>query len=231
MTDSPSTGAQALYEQALKDFGQDRTYDAQEKLQRVLQMDPAHEDAHEALAILLYNAKQYQAAIEILKKWAALNPQSLMAHTNLSRCYVAIDMIAEAEREQDIARQISYRQQLKDKKESMPVVDYEERIERYKQIIELDPADVLGYFSLGKAYFESGRKEEAAETFRKAVQVNEMHSSSYMYLGNALEDLGRGKEALEVYKKGIEVADLLGDMIPGKKMQARLRGLARTDED
>lgn len=223
--------AQTLYLEALDDFKHEKTFDAQEKLKKVLELDPKHEDAYEALAVLLYNAKQYQPAIEVLKQWVALNPQSMMAHTNLSRCYVAIDHIAEAEREQAIAQEISYKAQLKDKKQSMPVVDYEEKIARYKQIIELDPADVLGYFSLGKTYFESGDKTSAKSIFEQAIKVNEMHSSSYMYLGYALEDLGEHKEAVKIYNKGIEVARMLGDMMPEKKMEARLRGLNRSAEE
>src|SRR5690349_2045125 len=126
-----------------------------------------------------------------------------MAHTNLSRCYVAKGMIAEAEHEQAEARRLTWKAELKSKKAVMPKADYDAQIERYKKIIEFDPADVLGYFSLGTVYLECGRKREALDTFEKAVQVDPKHTASYLGLGQALESLGDVEKAKKIYRQGI----------------------------
>ncbi len=216
-----------LYKDALEDFAHDQTYDATEKLKKVIELDPRHEDAYEALSVIYYNSKRYDEAITTLKKWVSVNPHVMMAHTNLSRCYVAKDMIAEAEREQAIAQEIAWKLELKDKKQSLPVIDYEAKIEQYQEIIKLDPKDVLGYFSLGKTYLDKKDYANGVKIFQQAIEVNPMHSSSYMYLGNGLEELGQKDAAIAIYEKGIEVSRMLGDMMPEKKMEARLRGLKR----
>lgn len=216
---------QALYHQALADYRENRSAEAAEKLRQVLSHTPQFEDAYEALAVILYAEKKYDEAAELIKKWIVMNHDSVMAHTNLSRCYAAKGMILEAEHEQAEARRLTWKAELQAKKQEMPKVDYAEKIERYKQVIELDPADVLGYFSLGNVYLECGKKREALETFAKAVEVDPGHSSSYFGYGQALEALGDCRKAKEIYARGIKAAEEKGDMMTQKKMESRVKAL------
>lgn len=215
-----------LYDSALRDHKTGKSGEAIEKLSLLLRDHPKFEDAYEALSVVLYQQKKYDEAIGLLKKWLAVNPQAMMAYTNLSRCYVAKEMIAEAEQAQAEARKLSWKMDLKAKKRDIPSIDYEEQIQRFKKVIELDPTDVLGYFSLGTAYAVAGKKREAMDTFRKAVEVDPQHSSSYYGLGMALESLGDLKQACEIYQKGILAADAHGDIMTQRKMESRLRNLA-----
>ncbi len=215
-----------LYNQALADYKKSDFDNAAEKLRQILEQNPKFEDAHEALSVILYNQKRYDEAIVILKKWAAVNPDALMAHTNLSRCYVAKGMILEAEQEQSEARRLTWKAELKGKKGELPKVDYEEQIARFKKVIDFDPADVLGYFSLGNVYLDAGKKREALETFTKAVEVDPAHSASYYGLGLALESLDDLRKAREVCESGIRAAAGRGDMMTQKKMESRIRALA-----
>ncbi len=212
-----------LYNQALEDYRQKRFDDAADKLRHVLAIDASFEDAYEALSVILYNQKKFDSAVTLIKKWVVLNQNSIMARTNLSRCYAAKGMIAEAEHEQAEARRLSWKADLKSKQSGQPKVNYDAQIARFKKIIELDPADVLGYFSLGTAYLDSGRKREAKDTFEKAVEVDPKHSSSYLGLGLALEGLGDKAKAKDVYRKGMMVADQAGDLMPLRKMESRLK--------
>jgi tetratricopeptide (TPR) repeat protein len=213
-----------LYHEALTDYRENRLEEAAQKLGRIIEESP-FEDAYEALSVILYNQKKYDPAIALIRKWIAANPDSIMAHTNLSRCYVAKGMILEAEHEQAEARRLTWKADLKAKKKEMPKIDYEEQIGRFKEVIELDPADVLGYFSLGNAYLDSGRKREAMETFEKAVEVDPSHSSSYLGFGMSLEALGDFEKAKKIYGRGIKAAEARGDMMTQKKMESRLRAL------
>ncbi len=214
-----------LYDEALKDFKDSNLLAAANKLQQVLDQNPRFEDAYEALSVVLYNQKQYDDAIGILKKWLSVHPDAIMAHTNLSRCYVAKGMIMEAEQAQAEARRLSWKAELKAKKMEMPQVDYQEQIERFKKVIDLDPADVLGYFSLGNVYLDAGKKREAMETFEKAVEVDTKHSASYLGWGMALEGLNDFKKAREIYQRGMKVADERGDIMTQRKMESRIREL------
>ncbi len=212
-----------LYNEALADFRHNQLDLAVQKLSQVLALDPSFDDAYEALSVILYNQKKYDEAAALLKKWMSLNPDSIMAHTNLSRCYVAKGMILEAEKEQAEARRLTWKAELKAKKQQMPAINYEEQIERFKQVIALDPKDVLGYFSLATAYLDSGNARDAADIFEKAIEVDPKHSSSYLGFGLALEQVSDREKAKQIYAKGIRIADELGDMIPLRKMESRLR--------
>jgi len=222
VTNSPESGTSAFFA-ALDAYREGRIDEALEKLNALIKELPAFDDAYEALSVILYNEKRYDESIDVLKRWIVSNPNTIMAHTNLSRCYVAKGMILEAEHEQAEARKLTWKAELKEKKLAMPKVDYEEKITRYKQIIELDPADVLGYFSLGTVYLDAGRKREAMDTFEKAISVNSNHTASYDGLGQALEALGDLEKAADIYKRGIKIADTQGDMMPQKRMESRLR--------
>jgi len=215
-----------LYQEALGLFKEQKFPQAVQKLESLLQNDPAFEDAYEALAILYSKVNRLDDAIETAKKWIRLNPQSKMAHTNLSRFYVAKGMIAEAEHEQGEARRLGWIEELKEKKMKMPKVDPQEKIERFRKVIALDPNDVLGYYSLGDAYLENGMNREAAEILAKGLEVDPRHSSSYLGLGTAYQALGEKEKAVEIFKKGIAVAEERGDVMTQKKMEGRLRQLS-----
>lgn len=214
-----------LYHQALSDYRHHHFDEAILKLKQALELNPSSEDALEALSVIYHNQKRYDEAIAIIQKWIALNPNSIMSHTNMSRCYMAKGMILEAEREQNEARRLTWKEELKTKKMEMPKVNFDEQIERYKKVIDFDPKDVLGYFTLGSVYLEAGRKREAMETFEKAVEVDPTHSSSYLGYGMALEGLLDVNKAKEIYLRGIKVAETRGDLMTQKKMESRLRAL------
>jgi tetratricopeptide (TPR) repeat protein len=220
-----SSAAERLYREGLDDFRAGNLAAAEDKLKAAVALDPRFEDAREAHAVILFNQKRYDEAVGLIKAWILLNPDSVMARVNLSRCYAAKGMIMEAEHEQAEARRLTWKADLKSKKTSQPRADPGERIARYKEVIQLDPADVLGYYSLGSVYLEAGMKREALDTFERAVAVDPAHSASYLGLGQALEGLGDTEGARKAYTRGIETARKTGDMMPQKKMESRLRAL------
>jgi len=228
--------AKQLYDTALQKFKTEAVDEAISLLHESIRADTNFHDAYEALGLLYFRKKQFDEAIDIMHELVCLDPDNIMAHTNLSRFYVAKGLIEEAEKEQAEARRLSWKAELREKKEKGEAVPEaqneeaitrarEEKIGRYRQVIELDPNDVLGYFSLGSTYLDGKMYGPARETFEKAVQVNPKHTPSYLGWGQALEALGRTQDAIEVYKKGIPVGDKNGDIIPMKKMETRLAKL------
>src|SRR3989338_7081510 len=143
-----------------------------------------------------------------MKRLAKVSPNHVMAHVNLSRFYVQKGMILEAEQEQGEARRLSWKSELKAQKTGEKTKtaspeeeaeerkkEIEDRIERYRKVIALDPADVLGYFSLGSALLDAKRLDEARAAFEKAVSVDPNHSPSFFNLGLSLESLGQKEKA------------------------------------
>ena len=228
-----------LYQEAISLSQTGKLESAITKLEESTRLNPKSPDALEVLGVLYSKVNRLDEAIEMMKRLSQVLPNHIMAHTNLSRFYVQKGMILEAEQEQAEARRLSWKAELKEQKLAgaktqspeeearEQTKDIENRIERYKKVIALDPKDVLGYFSLGSTYLDVKRLEDAKLTFEKAIEVDPKHSPSYFSLGLALESLGRKEEAVKIYQKGIPVAESRGDMIPLKKMEARLEMLTK----
>lgn len=223
-----------LYHEALHINQSGNITQAIEMLERAVKLDPKYADGLEALGVLYEKANRLENAIETMKELSRVNPNHVMAHANLSRFYVQKGLILEAEQEQAEARRLSWKAELQvyknqmsssanpEEEERKRLQEIESRMTRYRKAIELDPNDVLGYFSLGSVLLEAKRLAEALEAFRKAVTVNPEHSPSFFNLGLTLESLGNKEEAIQIYEQGMKVAEKRGDMIPLKKMTARL---------
>lgn len=231
--------AERLYHDSLVLFRSGNLNQAIAKLEQSLAIDPKFPDALETLGVLYSKASRFDDAIELMNRLVKVAPNHIMAHTNLSRFYVQKGMILEAEHEQAEARRLAWKAELQAQKaaglaakEKTPEEEASERrkeiqdrIERYQKVIQLDPHDVLGYFSLGTAYLDAKHLEDAHRMFEQAIVIDPDHSPSYFNLGLVLESLVKKSEAVKVYEKGIQVADSRGDMIPLRKMEARLKML------
>jgi Fe-S cluster biosynthesis and repair protein YggX/DNA-binding SARP family transcriptional activator len=101
----------------------------------------------------------------------------------------------------------------------------DERIERFRKMTEADPDNELGHFSLGKAYLDAGRHEEAVASFRRVLELSQEFSKTYALLGECLVALGRRDEAIETLRKGYVLAHERGDVMPRNEMGVLLREL------
>ena len=237
-----SNSVHQLYQQAMLAFCEKQTAQAIAHLEQALQLDPSYPDALESLGVLYANVGRLEEAIQMMKRLAQADPDSIMAHTNLSRFYQQKGWIDEAEAEQAEARRLSWKAELKSKKDQTaddvgarhapPLRSPEEelrqierRIQTAQKAIAFDPKDVLGYFSLGAVYLDAKRYIEAVDILKQAITVDPKHSPSYASLGQALEMCGQKEETKQTYETGIKVATEKGDIIPLKRMESRLKKL------
>ena len=186
--------AERLYEESLSLFRSGNLPAAISKLEQAIALNPQFPDVLESLGVFYSKADRLDEAIEMMKRLARASPNHIMAHANLSRFYAQKGMILEAEQEQAEARRLSWKAELKTEKAVGKAgrspeeetkereQEFQNRIERYRKVIELDPNDVLGYFSLGTAYLDAKRLKEAREAFQKAIVANRSHSPSYFSL-------------------------------------------------
>ncbi len=105
-------------------------------------------------------------------------------------------------------------------------MDQDRRIQQFKQMAEADPNNELGHFSLGKAYVDAGRVEDAIAPLSRALQLNPALSKVYQLLGHAYDRLGKRPQAVETMTRGVTVADEQGDRMPRDAMADALRGWA-----
>jgi tetratricopeptide (TPR) repeat protein len=169
----------------------------------------------------------------MMEKVLALQPDHVLAHTNLSVFYMKLGDKEKAEDEKAKATLAAFSQRAKAaglvfdieaerrKKEQATL----EKIAMFQEALKFSPDDPLGNFGLGSAYMELKRYAEAIAPLERVIKGQPKHSVAYLSLGKAWEGLQDAQRAEAVYQKGIEVAAAKGDLMPLKEMQARLTGL------
>jgi tetratricopeptide (TPR) repeat protein len=229
----PLERARTLYERALEDYASDRTEAAISNLRESLLLNPTFADAYEVLGVILSKHGDLDEAIRLMKRLADLQPDSVMAHTNLSVFYMEQGNKEAAEEEKAISMSITMeklaremrQQQEQQEQQKRKIEDAKERIEMFKQVLAIDPEDQLANYGMGNLLVDIDEFTDAVPHLRKAVELKPTHTAAYLALGKALEGAKQSTEASEVYKRGIEIAAQRGDMTPLKEMRSRLDAL------
>jgi Fe-S cluster biosynthesis and repair protein YggX len=101
----------------------------------------------------------------------------------------------------------------------------QQRISQWEKMTSEDPDNAMGWFSLGNAYKEADRDEDAARALRKAIELDPGYSRAYQILAQVLIRRGANDQAAEVLTRGYEVAAERGDVMPQKAMGSLLQKL------
>ena len=105
------------------------------------------------------------------------------------------------------------------------MADVDTRIEQFKKMAGDDPNNELGHFSLGRAYLEAGRYDEAAASLERVISLNKNLSRAYHLLASTLLKQGKREAAVERLTQGVQVAHARGDMMPKNEMTKMLQEL------
>src|SRR5258705_2096385 len=101
----------------------------------------------------------------------------------------------------------------------------QDRIEEFKEVVEIMPDDPVVRFGLAGAYLDAGQAESAVVEYGEAIRLKPDYSAAHRGLGRALERAGRREEAGAAYRKGLEVAARTGDLQTKKEIEVFLRRL------
>lgn len=225
--------ARAIYDKALFEFTAGSELKAIDQLREVLRLDPLFSDAYEALGVALSRHDQLDEAIKFMKQLKRLEPESVMAHANLSVFYMQKGDKDAAEEEKAQAMSIRMAQAAKDytaqqtqeanlKKRKEEAA---QRMDMFRQVLGIDPDDFLANAGMGSAYVDLERFDEAIPFLQKALTARKNHTVAYVSLAQAFEKLKQFDKAIETYQQGIAVAAQKGDITPMKDMQAQLQRL------
>ena len=235
-TRSREAYAEHLYHEALERFEADAD-DVDDSaiglLDDALHLAPEFEDAYEALGVILHRHGQVDEAITWMKRLAAMNPNCVMAHTNLSVFYVAKGMIQEAEDEKALAEQLEFQREMDAKQAATHAkaererikAEANERIGMFLEVLEIDPEDPIATMGLGTAYMQLEQYPDAIPHLETATRVQADYSAAYLNLGKCLEFTGDTTRASDAYQQGIEAAGRKGDLMPMREMERRLKAL------
>jgi predicted Zn-dependent protease len=103
----------------------------------------------------------------------------------------------------------------------------QDRIEEFKEVVEIMPDDPVVRFGLAGAYLDAGQADAAVGEYEEAIRLKPDYSAAHRGLGRALERAGRIAEAKAAYAKGLEVATGAGDLQTRKEIEVFLRRLEK----
>ncbi|HET6163674.1 MAG TPA: tetratricopeptide repeat protein [Planctomycetota bacterium] len=260
-----------LYRQGLKLHRAKDYAGAVALLERAVAADGQMADAWEALGVLYDKLNRLDDAITATERFAALRPDEVMAHTNLSRFFQKKGMKERAEEEQGKARLIGWKQELAQgggkehelaqsapppgAAEAAPQLvsmigglggssaptaagalkagataplaadgaALQKKIEQFEKLVAHNAADTLSRFTLGRAYLEAGRADDAARVLEETLALKPDFTAAYVLLGEAYEKAGKLARALKTWNKGVEIAQQKGDLHPRNQMQEHLK--------
>lgn len=102
-----------------------------------------------------------------------------------------------------------------------------DRIAQFENMAEADPDNDMAHFSLGSAYLQAERPDEAARSLLRCIELNPEMSKAYQLAGEALISAGREDEATRTLERGFEIAAAKGDRMPQNAIAELLRRIGR----
>ncbi len=229
-----SKRADELHEHASRAFASDREAEAIRLLERAVAVCPDHADAYESLGVILGRRGDYGRAIELMHHLLAVDPGSVMAHTNLSLYYNHLGRIEDAERERDLAARAELEQrrrrrqetEAEDSEHQRRAADRRRREEMFSRVLEIDPEDPLALLGLGELRLEEERFSDAVEHLERSLEADPNASAAHLALGRAREGLGEPGRAADAYRRGLDVATRRGDLMTARRIHERLAEIA-----
>ena len=223
--------AQDALHRGLRAYSEGNEEDAVQALREAVQLDDTLVDAFEALGVILGRQEQVDEAMAMMHKVLELDPDHVLAHTNLSIYWLKKGDKDKAEEEKAKATVAGMRKKAKEAGFTLP--DPEElrrqqeaklleRVAMFEEALKFSPDDPLGNFGLGSALVELKRYADAIAPLEKTIAAQPKHTVAYLSLGKAFQETGQLERAREIFEKGIEVASARGDLMPLQDMQKRL---------
>ena len=222
--------AMDLYHQAVEVFSESNNSNditVEKLLRKAILKNPNMADAYEALGVVLSRQERYDEAIELMKQLKQINPEEVMAYSNLSLYYMKKGMIQEAEDEKAAATAAGFKKAAKERKERIEeenLLKKQEseayrKIDMFKQVLEIDQEDLIANFGMGKALIDTARPQEAIAYLEKCLAVKKDYSAAYLQLGIACMKSGYTDKARIIFKDGVNCALSNGDLMPKNEME------------
>jgi tetratricopeptide (TPR) repeat protein len=229
---------------AMSHFVENRTEEALQVLNQLLENYPDFLEAYETKGVLLSRLARYDEAIATMHQLLAKNDKHVMAYTNLSIFWLKLNDKDQAEHYKAKATSVAMGLKMAEamaKKAALQQIagatatastpnteaeqlalhkqKLEEKITLFQHALQFAPTDALAHYGLGTTYLELHQLEAAARAFEQAVSFNPKHSQAYLQWAEALFSLQQFKAVADVLAKGIPVASARGDLQPLAQMK------------
>lgn len=211
---APSSTPQAasleqLLALAVRYLGAGNLSQADAACRQLLEAAPEHPVALHLSGVIRLQSGQPQAAVDILEKAVAADPDNAEIHTNLGTAFAGTGQPAKA-----VA---SYRKALTLNPNSanalnnlgyslMALGQSGEAMERYHQALALAPNDINAHNNLGVAYLAQAELDKASDCFKRALDIKPDFAKALRNLGTTLREQGEADKAIATYRKALAIS-------------------------
>ncbi len=224
-----------LYDKAVELFHKEESEKALSLLRSAISLKPDFADAIEIMGVIFGQLEKYEKGLEVMDELLAIDPSSVMAHTNKSFFYMRLGKIEDAEEEkskatvksfQKFGEEAKVKKVLEDKKKQDDA-DIRRRESMFLQVLEIDEDDTIANYGMGDICYSKGDFILAKGYLEKVLDNDKKYSMAYLVLGKVLESLNEFDQAADTYLLGIEIASKQGNMMPANEMQSRYSKLSK----
>ena len=169
----------ALLNMAATRRRQGRVVDSVRWYRKVLNVDSKLAAAHVGLGSALSLLGQHEASAAALSQAVSLRPDTLP----ITAFYLLADVLRRLQR-------------------------YEEAMERYRDVLEIDPDYAPAHEGIGRVLLQLGRYGEAVESLARSVSLEPKSPAAvdrHVAMGRAFVELGRTEAAAEHYARALEI--------------------------
>jgi predicted O-linked N-acetylglucosamine transferase (SPINDLY family) len=176
--------------------------EAERVYREILRREPENADVLHFLGILLFQKKDHDSAVEMIKKAIQINPGNENAYYNLAGVLQDIGELDEAityyqkviEINPDIADTYNSLGAVLQKKGRL-----DEAITYYRKALQMNPDLAVTQLNLGYALQQKGQLDEAITCYQKAIEIKPDFDDAHYNLGVIFQAQGRLDEALVNY--------------------------------
>jgi Flp pilus assembly protein TadD len=187
--------------------------EAVKEFQKAIELDPNSAHAHENLATVYTEKKQFKLALEEYLTALRLEPEDPVAHYNLA-CFLSLNAAEFAIEAYRAA--IDLDPEYLDAHLDLGVTyadtgQFDEGLKSLKKAVELDPADPLPHHELAALYEDMGDYRSAITHLKEVVRLTPENFDAWLDLGICYAQKGFYAEAERSYEKAQDLKD--GDLL------------------
>ncbi|MGB8169477.1 MAG: tetratricopeptide repeat protein [Chthoniobacteraceae bacterium] len=197
---------QQAFELALEQHQSGRLAEAETIYRQILAVQPQHADALHLLGVLVWQAGNGEAGVDLIRQAITVQPHFPAAYDNLGTVLRDLGKGDEA---------IAAHQQATALNPQRPEPYYnlgnalrekgslDEALAAYRRAIAARPDYAEAYCNLGTALAGKGQLDEAIVAYRKAITLNPGYAGACRNLGDALSEAGEVDEAIAAYRQAL----------------------------
>ena len=160
--------SQELYAQGVQDLKEQKTDEAEEKLEESRQLNPANPDTIQSLGIIQLHRKSwdearesFEMALELLEVFQALGTAEELSQMEQRRQSL-----------QQLLAEIPVMQLEQRAEQAIQAQEFRQAVDSYLELIEVNPENDGYHYNLALAYLRSDRIDEARRSADRALELN-----------------------------------------------------------